>query len=200
MGRRNDHSREEIRELALAATFEIVTEQGFHQLSVRKIASAIGYTVGSLYLIFKNLDDLILQANVHNLEIIYQILQQTEKKQKKPEQRLLAFAHAYLHFTIEQPYRWQMIFEHRMQNNEPVPEWFEPHVSRLFSLLEAPLAQLMADAEPEQVRQTARAMWCAVHGVSTLYMTEKLEVVGSESVQNLLDRLMGIFLEGVKTA
>ena len=123
MGRRNDHSKEEMRELALTAVFKIIKEQGFHQLSVRKIATEIGYTVGSLYLIFKNLDDMILQANVRSLDVVYQNLAQAGKNITQPRQRLIAFAHAYLTFTTHQPHLWQMIFEHRLQNGEPVPDW-----------------------------------------------------------------------------
>ena len=40
----------------------IVAEHGHSGLSARKVASAIGYTVGTLYLVFDNLDDLVLQV------------------------------------------------------------------------------------------------------------------------------------------
>ncbi len=71
MARRSDHSREEIKELALNATEEIVAEAGFQALSARKVASAIGYTVGTIYLVFKNLDDLIMQVNARTLETLF---------------------------------------------------------------------------------------------------------------------------------
>ena len=59
MARRSDHSREELREMALAATEEIIDQQGLAGLTARKVAAGIGYTVGTLYLVFRNLDDLI---------------------------------------------------------------------------------------------------------------------------------------------
>lgn len=74
MARRSDHSREEIRAMALAAAQQIVTEQGFAALNARKIASAIGYTVGTLYLVFKNLDDLFLQLNARTLDDLHAAL------------------------------------------------------------------------------------------------------------------------------
>lgn len=63
MGRRNEHTREELREISLRAAEQLVTAHGLDGLSARKVASAIGYTVGSLYMVFRNLDDLILQMN-----------------------------------------------------------------------------------------------------------------------------------------
>ncbi|MFC1797586.1 helix-turn-helix domain-containing protein [Pseudomonadota bacterium] len=35
-----------------------MVEHGYEGLSARKVAAAIGYTVGTLYLVFENLDDL----------------------------------------------------------------------------------------------------------------------------------------------
>ena len=63
MGRRNEHSRAELREIALQAAEHLVAEGGLAALSTRKVAAHIGYTVGSLYLVFHNLDDLIIQMN-----------------------------------------------------------------------------------------------------------------------------------------
>ena len=51
MARRSDHSRDEIREMALNAAKTIVEREGAAALSTRKIANEIGYTAGSLYLV-----------------------------------------------------------------------------------------------------------------------------------------------------
>ncbi len=46
MGRRSEHSRDEIREMAVNAAAEIVEKEGFQALTARKVAGSIGYTVG----------------------------------------------------------------------------------------------------------------------------------------------------------
>ena len=45
-------------------------------------------------------------------------------------------------------------------------------------------------------RLAARALWSGVHGVCILAVSDKLDVVGVESVQNLTDLLSGNFLKG----
>ena len=69
MGRRNEHTRDELREIGLRAAEELVAAHGLAGLSARKVAARIGYTVGSLYMVFRNLDDLIAQMNERTLEI-----------------------------------------------------------------------------------------------------------------------------------
>ena len=198
MGRRNDHSRVEIRELALQAASKLIREQGFQGLSARKVAQAIGYTVGSLYLVFKNLDDLILRVNAQNLETMYRVVADAGVSIIDPKQRLLAFGRAYLQFAVAHPHAWRMIFEHRMHNDEPVPEWYEKRITRLFRLIEEPIRGIMLTDDDAAVTQGAKALWSGVHGACILYMTGKLDVVRVGSVQSLLEHLIRTYLAGLE--
>ena len=67
MGRRSDHSRDELYVMALDAAESIVREDGFPALTARKVAARIGYTAGTLYNIFRNQDDLIIHLNARTL-------------------------------------------------------------------------------------------------------------------------------------
>ena len=49
MGRRNDHSREELIEIAVKAGYDIACYQGVESLTTRAVAGVIGYSVGTLY-------------------------------------------------------------------------------------------------------------------------------------------------------
>ena len=196
MARRSDHSRDQIHEMALSATERIVREQGYQGLSARKVAGAIGYTVGTLYLVFDNLDDLILQVNGRTLDRLYARMVQEQAKQKQAKERLLQLGHSYIQFACEEPHTWQMIFEHRLTGEREIPEWFQLKVARMFALVETGLEPLAAQHSPGEIALAARALWSGVHGVCILAVSDKLDVVGVESVQNLTDLLVGNFLKG----
>ena len=74
MARRSEHSREQLTEMILNAAQQIVINDGFAGLSARKIATDIGYTVGTLYIVFDNLDDIILHINARTLDEMRQRL------------------------------------------------------------------------------------------------------------------------------
>ena len=59
VGRRSDHTRAEIRSMAVDAAEVLVVREGYGGLTARKVAAQIGYTVGTLYLVFQNLDELV---------------------------------------------------------------------------------------------------------------------------------------------
>ena len=68
MGRRSDHSREDLRVLTLEAARRLLCAHGLEGLTARRVAAEIGYTPGTLYNIFENLDDLILHVTAGALD------------------------------------------------------------------------------------------------------------------------------------
>ena len=86
MGRRNEHSREELKDLALRAAGDIVSESGAAQLSMREVARRIGYTVGALYIVFENLDDLIVNLNERTVIELRAALERIRGRAQQPAQ------------------------------------------------------------------------------------------------------------------
>lgn len=74
MGRRNDHSRDELKDMVIVAAEKILVEEGYSKLTTRRIAKEIGYTVGSLYMVIKNVDDLMLLLNARTLQLLLEKL------------------------------------------------------------------------------------------------------------------------------
>src|SRR6478736_441854 len=70
MARRSDHAPEELKRLALEAAEAIALEEGLRGLTVRRVAERIGYAPGTIYNLFANLDDLIVQLNGMTLDAL----------------------------------------------------------------------------------------------------------------------------------
>jgi len=68
MGRRYDHTRKELKEMAIKAGTKLIEDKGLQNCSARKIAKKIGYSVGTLYNVFENYDDLVLHINAVTLD------------------------------------------------------------------------------------------------------------------------------------
>jgi AcrR family transcriptional regulator len=196
MARRSDHSREEIRELALSAAEKIIATQGFQMLSARKVAGAIGYTVGTLYLVFDNLDDLILQVNGRTLDRLHRQILQEQEQCVDAEACLLQLGHSYIRFADTEPHAWKTIFEHRLSDDHEAPAWYREKVTRMFALVEERLAQLPGERPSREIAEAARAIWGGVHGICILAINQTLGVAGVESVQNITQLLMSNFLKG----
>ncbi|MFZ1829717.1 MAG: TetR/AcrR family transcriptional regulator [Candidatus Competibacteraceae bacterium] len=196
MGRRNEHTREELREIALQAAEALIIEKGLAGLSARKIVKHIGYTVGSLYMVFRNLDDLITQMNERTLDDLQAQLVTAIAHQPPPTVAVRALAQAYIRFALTETRRWLAIYQHRLPEGESPPDAFTEKVAQMFELVQQQLAQVSPWRSPEDIALAARALWSSIHGVCILGFDHKLEVAGGRPVQEVADSLLENYLAG----
>ena len=196
MGRRNEHTREELREIALRAAEDLVATQGLAGLSTRKVVSGIGYTVGSLYMVFRSLDELIVQMNERTLDALYQKLAAAVADRPPPGVAIRALARAYIAFALTETPRWLAIYQHRLPEGQTVPDSFSDKVARMFDLVQRELALLCPQRSPDDLMLATRALWSGIHGVCILGFDQKLESVGGRSVAQVADSLLDNYLAG----
>ena len=196
MGRRNEHTREELREISLLAAERLVAAHGLAGLSTRKVVACIGYTVGSLYMVFRNLDDLIVQMNERTLDTLYGKLATAVAGRPSPATAIRALAQAYLSFALVETNRWLALYEHRLPEGQTVTDSFTEKVARMFELVQHHLALLCPHRSAADVALAARALWSGIHGICMLSLDRKLESVGGRSMQEVAGSLLDNYLAG----
>lgn len=184
--------------MALAAAEQIVTEQGSKALTARKVAAAIGYTVGTLYLVFSNLDDLVLHVNARTLDELFAHIDRMEVPVTDRNRYLKAVSLAYLQFATTHPHRWALVFDRRGDDSKPLPDWYKEKVANLFQLVERALQAFPQCRTPEKLFLNSRALWGAVHGVCQLSLAQKWDVVGVDSVEKMVETLVDNFIRGLE--
>ncbi len=196
MGRRSNHSREELQEMVITAAREIVATEGVRELSTRKIVARIGYTVGTLYHFFKNLDDIIMHVNGVTLDMLHEFLSMRASKADKAT-KVQNLAHGYIEFSKKHFAEWQLLFEYSMPIDMEYPEWYEKKIVRLFNLAQQTLdAQVKLPASV--LPRASRVLWSGIHGICSLYHTGKLHKTNSETAEILLDDFIVYYLAGLK--
>lgn len=178
--------------MILSATETLLDQDGFQALSTRKISQKIGYTVGTLYMFFKNLDDLVLHVNARTLQRMQQSLSVVIEDGIDPRSNIIAMGHAYVHFAMEYPERWRLVFEFSLGEDTRVPEWYQAHIDAIFNLVGSNVAGLLGDDS----KHATQALWSGVHGVCALAVSKKIDVTGIASVQELTDTLISRYLDG----
>ncbi|MEQ1530946.1 MAG: TetR/AcrR family transcriptional regulator [Methylococcales bacterium] len=194
MARRNEHTQGQLKEMILNAAQYIVVEQGFSALTVRKIAAKINYTVGSIYMIFTNMDDLILQLKAVTLNDITQQIEQISHY--PPEQYLEEMAKTYLRFASQNFNQWSMIFEHRLPEGTTTPDWYQLKVEEAFQRVETQFKRLTPSCSQAQIARAARALWGGIHGICALSLNEKLNSLDIYDVESNVVLLVRNFVQG----
>lgn len=182
MARRSEHTQDEIRTMVLDAAQTILVEDGVANLKVRNIAMEIGYTVGSIYMVFDSMADVIMHLKLRTLDDIALALQQVPTA-NAPEQCLLDLSKAYLAFAGQHFNRWHLLFDHGQLHGVATPEWYTQKVMQLFKPVAAQFERLAPRANAEQTQRAAQALWSGVHGVCLLSLSGSLDVLGVSDVE-----------------
>ncbi len=197
MARRADHSREELYEIALQAASEVVEADGYRALTARNVADAIGYSPGTLYNIFENLDDMIVHLNGRTLDALYDRLSLHESAQT-PETNLNGLLDGYLGFLEDHPNLWNVLFEYSLPTGKEPPDWYARKVSKVLGILEIALSPLFPDHQNEAKSNAARILWASLHGICSLSGSGKLKVVSAQSARVMAEGLLANYVAGLR--
>ncbi len=195
MARRSEHSLEEIKEMILKAAEGIIVADGFQALKVRRIALEIGYTAGTIYMVFENMADLIMHVKARSLDELGDFLDENSPD-CPPDQQIIFLAKKYLEFASQNFNLWSMIFEHRLANDQVVPEWYQAKVDQAFVGIEKLLGQLAPGYEKKHVQAAARAIWSGVHGICILSLTDHLPGSEIQKIEENINLLVSNFIRG----
>ncbi|MFQ5551176.1 MAG: TetR/AcrR family transcriptional regulator [Gemmatimonadales bacterium] len=177
--------------MALQAAREIVREEGLAALTTRRATKAIGYTVGTLYQIFRDADDLIEQMNAETLDELHASCKQIDFD-AGPAASLRALAERYLAYVSENPRLWAAVLEYRPANGHQRQELYLASVRRLMSLIEAAIDPFF-EPNAERIRlHEARVLWASFYGISAL-SSERL-LSKEESAAAMVETLIEIYV------
>jgi AcrR family transcriptional regulator len=193
MARRSDHTREELTELAIDAALALIEQDGFAKFSARQVAAKIGYTVGTLYNVFGSYDALLMHVNARTLDHWYDFLQSRLKRGKAEPLRVLA--RGYVEYARTHYNRWLALFEHHRDKSTPVPDWYQDRIRRFFAMLEDTIPS-SAGHDRRKAKRDAQVLWAGIHGISILSLTGRLELVGAETTDALVNALIDNYLNG----
>jgi len=195
MGRRSEHSREELTSLIVDATLKLVREQGPDSVTARQIAHAIGYTPGTLYSIFTNLQAIYLHVNVVSLNALHKQCVKAQKKARDPERAIRAMGQAYLEFAAKNANQFQLMFQPMPKNDGTHPIELGERIRSLFELVELELRKLDPSASDSAVELGARTLWSGVHGAAALSLTDQLYSEQKNSEKLIVDMLVSRFVD-----
>ncbi len=198
MPRRGEHNKEELEQLIINATTNLIEQGGLEAVSTRKIAAKIGYTHGTVHQMYKNFGDLILKINAITLDQIYERLEKVSLKASSHEKALYAIAHTYVDYGLASNQRWKALYEfhYPKAEGESLPLWYEERIQKNFALVESHIAHFCS--KPAQVRIYSQVLWSSLHGIAILALTGKLDTVKAKSVKALVDSFIELFIAGLK--
>ena len=123
------------RERILAAAERIFARHGFFAAKVSDVAKEAGVADGTIYLYFKNKDDLLISLFERRMQQVNETLKAATSKVKSPREQLRAFVKAYLQLVHDEPTAAEVLTIELRQSSKFMKEYENPEFADFLRLL-----------------------------------------------------------------
>jgi AcrR family transcriptional regulator len=189
MARRADHTREELSKLVVDTAEELIAEDGIDAFSARTLSRAIGYTAGTLYHHFKDLDDIVTQVNSRTLAGLALAFDEAEKV-ADPHLQLRNYADAFLGYIGLKRNLWNALFEFRRKPGAQVPPWYLEAIASLIRIVAECFHSIRPDLDPATCRRSGQLVFASIHSVVSLESSGRLGLVMDRDIRQVVHELV----------
>jgi AcrR family transcriptional regulator len=186
MKERRERHKRELRQTILEAATELFEQQGYEGFSLRQVAEAIGYSATTIYLYFKDRDDLLHAVCRQGFERFSHDLAQAFDSTSDPLERLRALSWAYCCFGLDYPLYYRVQFMgsqawlQRLYDEVAQTEAEGGRTPRSLNYQAVQLALEAGVLRPGDPRRITHVIWAGQHGLLGLYMSMNGVVPGWE--------------------
>jgi AcrR family transcriptional regulator len=200
---RKEKQKQEIRQLILDASMKLFVEEGFSHVSVRKIAEQIQYSPTTLYLYFKDKNEILFHCCESGFE---KMLEQNKSLAliSNPLERLHQMGVNYLNFGLSNPEYYDLMFIQdapMARINELGEGWSSGDQALEFLKIIIKEAMDQDLLIPAKVESVALAVWGMVHGLVSLATKQRLDkLVSSHEMEQTMHDSLDWLLKTMKKA
>jgi AcrR family transcriptional regulator len=195
MARRKDHTPGQLRTLICSEAEKLIHHKGLDGLTARALAEEIGYTPGTIYNFYKDMDALVIDINFETMGHLYDLCQKRIEKLPPNFSKIKALAYAYVDFAHDNTRAWETVFATTRKGDKKVrlPKHYQARLLKLFSLIEFTLEECL-NMPNKAARSSARLLWACMHGITVLTLDGRLNLVGVQKPHDMIDDLLQKYL------
>jgi AcrR family transcriptional regulator len=174
---RKAREKEDLKSLILEAAMKLFVEKGIAQTTIRNIAHEIEYSVGTVYVYYKDKNDIFYDLHAQGfkqlgdkMKVLFNVTD--------PMERLKALGRSYIQFAVENPDMYDLMFTMKapMEFLESThkEDWNEGKAT--FKILSTTVSQCVETGHftGHKLEPLVFVIWSVVHGIASLYTSQRI--------------------------
>lgn len=199
---RKEREKEDMRRLILEAARKLFLEQGYEKTSIRNIADAIEYSPGTIYLYYKDKNELLFALHEEAfLKMMQELIKVTGIKD--PFERLVEMGHQYIKYAIENPELYDLMFimQAPMETLACRDEIWEDGL-KSFGLLKLVIGDCVKAGyfKEDNIEIMAMTIWAYMHGLVTIYLKNRMSMFQDNQQLDRIQESFQLFVKMLKTS
>ena len=200
---RKERDKQEMRDLIVQEAAHIFAVEGYENTSIRSIAKRIEYSPATIYLYFKDKNELFYAIHELTFGILLNDMSQVLEIEN-PLERLRKIGHIYIDFSLKYPEYYNLMFNlmKPMQELEAEKPWEWESGRQAFAFLEGVIQECLEKGliKGRDAQSITFYNWAFVHGLCTLHNNCRIRVMGMtpEEDQQLLHQAVEDWVKAVE--
>jgi len=201
---RKEREKLEMKRLIMEASMRMFLEVGYEKTSIRNIAEKIEYSPATIYLYYKDKDELLYDLQAQAFEQLFEVFKE-KATGRSPLKKLEQLSKAYVQFGLEKPDLYDLMFIIRspmkkLEKEDGTDAW--DNGDNCFNFL---LDIIQQGIDQKQLRfkdklVAALSIWSMVHGLVSLHVRCRMKVMNMEEneVIGAIDITIDEYLKMIK--
>ena len=167
---RRRREKEALSSRILTTAWQIVKEEGWQSLSIRKIADAVEYSVPVIYDYFENKEAILLEFGKQGFELVIKKLKAARNTSADPAEQLKAIANAYWNFAFKNKEYYQLMCGLNIPRCEV--DKCMPERSVFRDLIMEPMTAIIEKGKNKNIQTCIKyhTFWSILHGLISIKM------------------------------
>ena len=191
--KRNDQQKrsEEVRRLIIETTMQIIKEEGFDLVSLRKIGDRMGYSTGVIYYHFKDKQEIIDTIHEQTNNQIKEIIQKCYKNDSECLENIKNIFHGIMQIAVTQSDMFNLVVMNKYSDrNEKISPWLDMIKNKL------DIGASKGEIKPLDTYKCAFAIWSSFLGFN--YMIIKVDGIDLVQADKMFETMSEIIIGGLK--
>lgn len=187
-----------LRDQILKVSKEILIKEGFSKLSMRRIAKRVNVSATSIYLHFKNKDDLLLTLIEESIINLKNALVEVLDPSQDLIRQLELISRRYVDYALDNPQEYEIIY---LVRPEEMPKYPKERFREVRSAYEL-IAEVISEGnrkefiEVEDSLISAYTLWAQIHGVVAVILNKRLDtrIPQDQFIHHAIDQIVKGFV------
>ncbi len=196
---RKEREKRQMRESIIEAARELFVREGIEKTSLRAIAKKIEYSPATIYLYFKDKDEILYAVHEKAFRMF---LNEFEKVSviENPMERLRELGRQYIRFAVKHPEYYDLMFILRapMTSEKAHGEYYIGKES--YDFLHNTVQECIEKGymREQNTHKASFMIWSYVHGSVSLYIRARMTMYPPEMVEDLLSGAFELFANSTR--
>ncbi len=189
------------RERILRAAIKVFARKGFYATRVSEIAKAAGVADGTIYLYFKNKDDVLVSIFEDRITKLIGFLRAEIAKASDVEEKVRIVVEVQLGLLEEQRDLAEVVTVNLRQSSRLLKQYAAPLFSEYLDLIAGVIADGQRDGalrDDVSPRVVARALWGALDGLALTWALGGPKAGKPETLRRAASQIASVFLAGLR--